>query len=97
MWGWSADELAQAECELVEAGLIDVDGLTERGSAFREDIEDATDAQMLPVMQAIADELDDLARTAEPISRAVVAGKGALMPRPSYFTWLASQPAYQVE
>ena len=77
VWGWNGAELAHADRELVEAGLTDADGLTERGRLLREEIEDATDSQMLPVMQAIADVLDDLARTAEPISRAVVAGKGA--------------------
>jgi hypothetical protein len=97
VWGWNRKELERADRELVELGLTDADGLTARGRILREEIEDATDAQMLPVMHAIADSLDDLARIAEPISRSVVAGKGALMVRPSYFTWLASQPAYQFD
>lgn len=95
VWGWTNAELEQADRALVESGLTDLDGLTERGRTLREEIEDATDAHMLRVMEAIADDLDDLARIAEPISRAVVAGKGTLMVRPAYFTWLASQPAYQ--
>ena len=95
VWGWTGAELEQADRALVEIGLIDADGLTTRGRELRKEIERATDAQMLPVMQVIADDLDDLARIAEPISRAVVAGKGTVMVRPSYFTWLASQPAYQ--
>jgi hypothetical protein len=66
-----------------------------RGRELRDEIEEATDAQMLPVMRAIENALDDLARIAEPISRAVVAGRGAVMVRPSYFMWLAAQPAYQ--
>lgn len=97
VWGWNGAELDDADRELVEAGLIDAEGLTERGRLLREEIEDATDTQMLPVMHAIADVLDDLARTAEPLSRAVVAGKGLIMVRPSYFTWLASRPAYQFD
>jgi hypothetical protein len=95
VWGWTGAELDAADRELVDAGLTDNHGLTQRGRALREEIEDATDSQMLPVIGAIAPDLDDLARIAEPISRAVVAGKGGLMVRPSYFTWLASQPAYQ--
>jgi len=91
VWGWNQVELDAGNRELVDAGLTDADGLTERGRALRDEIEDATDSQMIPVMRAIA---DDLALIGERISRAVVAGKGALMVRPSYFTWLASQPAY---
>jgi hypothetical protein len=95
VWGWTRAELDAAAQQLVDAGFTDSDGLTKRGRDVREEIEDATDEQMLPVMAEIEDALDDLARIAEPISRAVVAGRGALMARPSYFTWLASQPAYQ--
>ena len=46
-------------------------------------------------MSVIADDLEDLARIGERLSREVVTGKGSLMVRPSYFTWLAAQPAYQ--
>ena len=95
VWGWTGAELEQADRALVEIGLTDAAGLTKRGRELRDEIEGATDSQMLPVMHAIADDLGDLARVAEPISRAVVAGKGTLMVRPSYFTWLAAQPAYQ--
>jgi hypothetical protein len=95
VWGWTAAQLDRADAELVELGLIDESGLTERGRALREEIEDATDSQMVPVMRAITDDLEDLRAVGEPISRAVVKGKGSLMVRPSYFTWVAAQPAYQ--
>ncbi|WP_258348369.1 SCO6745 family protein [Saccharopolyspora gregorii] len=43
--GWSDEEWAQAQRELADRGLLDADGeLTERGVAFREDVEQRTDA-----------------------------------------------------
>jgi hypothetical protein len=95
VWGWTTAELDEADGALVESGLIDESGLTERGVALREEIEDATDTQMVPIIRAIADDLEDLALIGERLSRAVVAGKGSLMVRPSYFTWVAAQPAFQ--
>lgn len=95
VWGWTAAQLDDAEADLVERGLVREGDLTLPGRAMRDEIEDATDEAMLPVMRAIADELDDLARIAEPLSRAVVAGKGSLLSRPSYFSWLSTLPAYQ--
>jgi hypothetical protein len=95
VWGWTHGELDEAARQLIEAGLAHADGLTASGRELRDEIEDNTDTQMLPIMCAIEHSLDDLARIAEPISRAVVAGRGALMVRPSYYTWLAAQPAYQ--
>ena len=77
------------------ARLVRDGELTPSGRALRDEIEDATDEAMLGVMQAIADDLDDLARIGEPLSRAVVAGKGSLISRPSYFSWLTTLPAYQ--
>jgi hypothetical protein len=95
VWGWTAVQLDQAEADLVDRGLVWEGELTPAGRALRDEIEDATDDAMLGVMRAIADELDDLARIAEPLSRAVVTGKGSLVPRPSYSTWLTTLPAYQ--
>jgi len=95
MWGWTAAQLDEAEADLVDRGLVREGELTPVGRALRDEIEDATDEAMLGVMHAIADELDDFARIAEPLSRAVVAGKGSLVSRPSYCTWLTTLPAYQ--
>ena len=95
VWGWAAAQLDEAEADLVDRGLVRDGELTAAGRALRDEIEDATDESMLGVMRALADELDDLARIAEPLSRAVVAGKGSLVSRPSYFSWLATLPAYQ--
>jgi len=95
IWGWTAAQLDEAEADLVERGVVREGELTAAGRALREEIEDATDEAMLGVMRAIADDLEDLARVAEPLSRAVVAGKGSLLPRPGYSSWLTTLPAYQ--
>jgi hypothetical protein len=95
VWGWTTAQLDEAEADLVDRGLVRDGELTPTGQALRDEIEDATDEAMLGVMRAIADDLDDLARIGEPMSRAVVAGKGSLITRPSYFTWLTTLPAYQ--
>jgi hypothetical protein len=95
VWGWTTAQLDEAEADLVDGGLVRDGELTPSGRALRDEIEDATDESMLGVMRAIADSLDDLARIGEPLSRAVVAGKGSLISRPSYFSWLTTLPAYQ--
>jgi hypothetical protein len=95
MWGWTAAQLVEAEADLVDRGLVRDGELTPAGRALRDDIEDATDEAMLGVMRAIADDLDDLARIGEPLSRAVVVGKGSLIPRPGYAQWVTTLPAYQ--
>jgi hypothetical protein len=95
VWGWTAAQLDEAEANLVDRGLVRDGELTPSGRALRDEIEDATDDAMLGVMRAIADDLDDLARLGEPLSRAVVSGKGSLISRPSYFRWLVTLPAYQ--
>jgi hypothetical protein len=94
-WGWTTAQLDEAEADLADRGVVRDGGLTPTGQAFRDEIEDATDDAMLGVMRAIADDVNDLARIGEPLSRAVVAGKGSLIPRPSYFSWLTTLPAYQ--
>jgi hypothetical protein len=95
VWGWTAVQLEEAEADLADRGLVREGELTGAGRALRDEIEDATDEAMLGVMRALAGELDELARIAEPLSRAVVAGKGSLLPRASYFSWLTTLPAYQ--
>jgi hypothetical protein len=95
VWGWTCAQLDDAEAGLVERGLVRDGELTPSGRALREEIENATDEAMVGVMQSIADDLDDLARIGERLSRSVVAGKGSLIPRPSYFGWMTTLPAYQ--
>jgi hypothetical protein len=97
VWGWTSQQLDVAEADLVDGGLVRDGELTPSGRALRDEIEDATDEAMLGVLGAIADDLDDLARIGETLSRAVVAGKGSLISRPSYFTWLTTLPAYQFD
>lgn len=94
-WGWSAAALEQANVDLAEDSLIDDGGLTDLGRHLRDQIEDATDDQMVHVMRVIAPDLANLAAIGERLSRAVVAGKGSLMVRPSYFKWLSAQPSYR--
>lgn len=95
VWGWTAAELDEAEADLMDRGVVREGALTPSGRALRDEIEDATDEAMLGVMRAIADDLDDLAQIGERLSRAVVAGKGSLITRPSYFSWMTTLPAYQ--
>ena len=62
---WTDAQLDAAETRLTEAGLMQGGQLTEQGRAHREAIEDATDAQMAPAIEALGGnlkELDDLLR-----------------------------------
>ena len=52
---WSADQIADAADDLRTAGLIDDDGLTDDGLAYRREIEDRTDDLDQPLVDAIAD------------------------------------------
>ena len=50
VWGWTHAELDEAARQLSEAGLAHADGLTASGRELRDEIEDDTDTQMLPIM-----------------------------------------------
>jgi hypothetical protein len=62
---WTDAQLDAAEARLTEAGLMANHELTDAGREHREAIEDATDAQMAPAIEALGEnlkELDDLLR-----------------------------------
>jgi hypothetical protein len=58
---WSDDDLDAAEARLEAAGLMADHQLTSVGREHREQIELATDAQLLPALDALGEDLDELA------------------------------------
>lgn len=74
--GWSDDDFDQATERLRRAGLIDDDGLTTAGRARREAIEESTDLQCRPIVDALGDDLDELVELLSEWSRTIVAGGG---------------------
>ena len=73
---WSDAQLDAAEARLVAAGHMADGALTESGRAFRERIELATDAQMAPALDALGDDLAELAALLDPWARAVMDAGG---------------------
>lgn len=57
---WSNADLDAAEERLVQRGLVADGGLSERGRAEREAIEEATDRACQPIVDALGDELEEL-------------------------------------
>lgn len=74
--GWTDDDYEVAIGRLERDGLVRGDALTERGLELRESVENATDAQMAPVVAALGDGLEDLVAILRPWGAAVRAGKG---------------------
>ena len=73
---WSDAQLDAAEERLRSAGLFDDGGLTDEGRATREGIELATDAQMVPALDALGDDVDQLVAILTDLSTTVMAGNG---------------------
>jgi hypothetical protein len=57
---WSSDDLDAAEARLEQLGFIADRQLTDEGRARREAIEEATDAQCQPIVDALGADLDEL-------------------------------------
>lgn len=57
---WSTEDLDAAEARLVERGLVSGGALTADGLAGREAVEQATDRQCRPMVDALGAELDEL-------------------------------------
>jgi hypothetical protein len=57
---WSDDELDDAEERLRSRGLVADGALTDAGRSFREDIEQATDGQVAPALDALGDDVEEL-------------------------------------
>ena len=73
---WSTAQLDEAEARLERDGLMADQALTDTGRSVREAVELATDAQMLPALEALGDDLDELAALITPWDRAVMAAAG---------------------
>jgi hypothetical protein len=74
--GWSDEQLDGAEQRLRASGLWDDDGITAAGSTLREEIELATDAQIVPALDALGDDLDELVDLLAAMSRQIMAAHG---------------------
>ena len=79
--GWTAAEIAGAAGRLRDRGLMEGDGLTGAGRAFRADLEARTDHAMAPVLSALDGELDAVVDALGRWSAACVSA-GAFPPDP---------------
>ena len=69
---WTDDDFDRAEERLRSLGLLDGEGaFTAAGRDYREQIEQATDAQMRPVVVALGDDLDELIALLTPWGAAI--------------------------
>lgn len=73
---WSDQQFDAAEASLRERGLLDGDGFSEAGRVLRERIEATTDAQMVPVLDAIGDDLAVVCDVLEPWGAAIRDARG---------------------
>lgn len=70
--GWDDTDLDDAVASLRHQGVLGVDGLTERGSSLRDDIERATDRQQAAAVATIESELDQLCAILAPYRQRIV-------------------------
>lgn len=75
---WNDAQFDAATERMQTRGLVDGDGITPAGRAYREAIEVATDAQMAPAIAALGDDLDELFDLLRPWGEAVRAAGGYL-------------------
>ena len=73
---WSEEHFGAAETSLRSAGLLEGDGLSMAGRTIREQIEVATDLQMVPVLTALGDEVDELIHLLQPWGKLIRDGHG---------------------
>jgi hypothetical protein len=78
---WATDHLDAAEERLRSRGLLDGDALTSSGHEAREAVEEATDLQCRPIVDALGDELDRLVELVGGWSATVRDAGGYLKPR----------------
>ena len=69
---WSPEAMAAAQESLRDRGLLDGEALSEAGRSLREQVEEATDKAMAPVVAALGDRLDDVAARCNTWGAAVV-------------------------
>lgn len=79
---WTDIQFDAAHARLQARGLLDDNGFTEAGRAAREAIEVHTDAQMLPTIDALGDDIEELFAIMTPWGAAVRDGKGYLSSGP---------------
>jgi hypothetical protein len=75
---WSDDDLAGAEARLERRGVLADGAFTDRGRAERDAIEEATDRQCRPIVDALGDDLDELLAILVPWGEAIRASGGYL-------------------
>jgi hypothetical protein len=64
--GWNDEELDSGQERLQDRGWLDGDALTDDGREAREEIERATDRQMVPALDALGEDLPELLRLLKP-------------------------------
>ena len=74
--GWSDDDYAQAIERLEKDSLIAHGELTSRGREQREKIEQATDTQCRPILDALGDDATELISILQPWCAAIRQAKG---------------------
>jgi hypothetical protein len=79
--GWSSEAMQQAMDRLQARGLVSGGALTAAGTRLRDSIEEATDAAMSPVVEAIGAELDGVTERCEHYSQRIIA-RGWFPPDP---------------
>ena len=79
---WSDEQFDQAEDALRSRGLLQDTGLSVTGRETREQIENATDRQLQPTLNALGDDFDELIQLLVPWGRIVRAGYGYLASGP---------------
>lgn len=75
---WSDADLDTAEAALTERGLLTGGALTEAGRTARENVEQATDRQCRPIVEALGDGFDSLVGVLLPWGAAIRAAGGYL-------------------
>jgi hypothetical protein len=73
---WSVTALDEAEARLAERGLVAGGAFTAAGSALRSQVEEATDRQMRPAVEALGDDADELFGLLAPWAAAIKAAGG---------------------
>lgn len=72
---WTEAEIDAALADLVDRRILTADGVpTEHGRALRDDIEDATETALDPVMEGVGPALDTVVERADTWSRAITDG-----------------------
>lgn len=70
--GWTVEQMDQAIVDMRARGWMEGDEFSAEGRAFRERIESETDAMEMPIVDAIANDLDELIGILRPWAGAIV-------------------------